>query len=230
MSDPIELQRLLAKVDAHIAEAKLFRDDKEYKDAIGELEVAIELLEQSGWDNDPSYGMDDGENQIASRLADCFGMLGGNLRRLNRLDAALECFERGRRFEDDPRYNVNSSYNLVNAITLPIEAGQKTASEQRAALGQAIQALERQIMSTGPGTGKRRQDRWAWADYGQCLLLLGRLDEANSAYSRFKAFANKDNVDSHVAVLHRLRQALMQSDPSIVESLDKAIQLLSQPS
>jgi tetratricopeptide (TPR) repeat protein len=226
VTNPIDSQLLLAKVAAFVAEAKLHRDDNEYEDAIAELKAAIELIERSGWDGDPTFGMVNGENLIASNLADCLGMLGGNLRRLNRLDAALEQFERGRRLEADSQYGINSSYNLVNAITLPIEMAKNTATKQRAALEQAVQTLERQIIKTGRGEGKRRQDRWAWADYGQCLLLLGRLDEANKAYSRFKSLGSKENVDSHVTVLHRLRDALAQSDPSVAELISKAIRLL----
>lgn len=223
MSESIDLDAVLRKVDAHIEEAKLNRDDGEYEDAIKELEAAVHLLDQSGWREEPSNGMlEDGENKVASKLADCLAMIGGNLRRLDRLQDALVKFERGRRFEQDQRYGVNSSYNLVNAITLPIEMGHKTASEQKSELLRAVGALEWQTSK-----GKRRRDRWAWADYGQCLLLLGDVDQARLTYANFKALAKADEIASHLAVLNRLQKALIDRDPTVAETLGEGIRVLS---
>jgi tetratricopeptide (TPR) repeat protein len=151
-----ERKRLLAKIQEHIELAKTSRDDEDYEDAIEELESAVSLIDGSSWHDEPSNGMIDGENEIASRLADCLGMLGGNQRRLKRFDDALASFARGRKLEEDRRYGINSSYNIVNAITLPIETGAATASEQADALFKAVQALDFQTTR-----GKRRLDRWA---------------------------------------------------------------------
>jgi hypothetical protein len=167
--------------------------------------------------------MVDGKNKIASYLADCLGMIGGHLRRLNRLDEAEKSFTDGRSFEGDERYGVDSSYNLVNAITLPIEMGDKTASDQRPELIQASKAIERQI-----NFGKRRSDRWAWADRAQCVLLLGDVDEARRIYREFKALADADSLASHVTVLNRLRAALAIKDPAVAAAIEQGIQHLGQ--
>jgi tetratricopeptide (TPR) repeat protein len=161
------------------------------------------------------------ENEIASRLADCLGMLGGNQRRMNRFDDALASFVRGRKLEEDRRYSINSSYNMVNAITLPIEIGTATASEQRDALSKALQALDFQTTR-----GKRRLDRWAWADYGQCALLLGDLRQATTAYKEFKRLSNDDAVVSHIKVLARLRDALQSRDEEVAQLVRDGIALL----
>ena len=94
-------------------------------------------------------------------------MLGGNHRRLEQLDRALLAFQDGARIEAADRLEVLSSYNLVNAIVLPIEMKDSTATQQRSALRKAVEAIARQVH------GARRNDRWAWADLGQCQLLLG---------------------------------------------------------
>jgi tetratricopeptide (TPR) repeat protein len=219
----VERSQLLAKVRASTESAKLNRDDGDYQDAIDELQGAIGLIEQSGWNGAPSDGMVDGENLIARHLADCFGMIGGNLRRLNRLDEALSYFDRGRELEEDERYGINSSYNMVNAITLPIEMGARTATEQRDALSKAMKALKFQTTQ-----GKRRLDRWAWADRGQCSLLLRDLDEARDCYEKFRELAEKDSVASHVIVLTRLRTALRERDPEVSAHIQDGIVLLDR--
>jgi tetratricopeptide (TPR) repeat protein len=216
-----ERKRLLAKIQEHIELAKTSRDDEDYEDAIEELESAVSLIDGSSWHDEPSNGMIDGENEIASRLADCLGMLGGNQRRLKRFDDALASFARGRKLEEDRRYGINSSYNIVNAITLPIETGAATASEQADALFKAVQALDFQTTR-----GKRRLDRWAWADYGECALLLGDLQQATTAYGEFKRLSDNDAVASHVRVLARLRDALQLRDPAVALLVQDGIALL----
>ena len=79
--DEIERKRLLAKINEHTELAKANRDDEDYEDAIEELQLAIAQIDRSSWNDEPSNGIVGEENEIASRLADCLGMLGGNQRR-----------------------------------------------------------------------------------------------------------------------------------------------------
>jgi tetratricopeptide (TPR) repeat protein len=146
------------------------------------------------------------QKKIAWHLADCLGMKGGNHRRLNEVDFAMTCFRRGRRYEEDARFAVNSSYNLVNEITLPIEQRAKTAADQKEALQRAGGALERQVR------GDRRVDRWAWADLGECRLLMGDAKGAREAYDRFVEIGDPDSTRSAVTVLHKLTKALAEQD------------------
>lgn len=221
MDDSLQTEKALALVNAHKEEAKLYRDDNDFSGAVDELKAAIDLLEKYGLRESIDRELSSSQRKIASSLADCHGMRGGNLRRLNRLRDALEEFERGREYEEDPRYGVDSSYNLVNAITLPIEMGVKTATEQKSSLVGAANTLERQTSQ-----GARRQDRWAWADYGQCLLLSGELHKALQAYEKFRALGNIDAVQSHVAVLTRLRDALILRDRLVAATVDQGIKEL----
>lgn len=219
--DEIERKRLLAKINEHVELAKASRDDGDFEDAIDELQLAVALIDRSNWNYEESSGLAGEADQIASRLADCLGMLGGNQRRLNRFDDALASFVRGRQIEEDRRYAINSSYNMVNAITLPIEIGTATAREQREALVRAVEALDFQTTR-----GSRRVDSWAWADYGQCALLLGDLGRATIAYSEFKRLSSDDALSSHINVLSRIRNALKSRDEEAARLVHEGIAML----
>ena len=214
-----EIARLNSRVKLHKEEAKDLRDDGDLEGAIATLDEAVAMVEASPLSPgvSSSAAVPDSEKALASHLADCLGMIGGNCRRLNRLDQALAYFARGRRYEEDERLDVNSSYNLVSAITLPLEMQTRTASEQQDLLQRAVAAIERQVK------GARRTDRWAWADLGQCQLLLGDFDSAARSYGRVRDLGDSDTVHSVVTVLRRLSAAIERSDPGIAECLRKGI-------
>ncbi|MBC7942362.1 MAG: hypothetical protein H7Z19_21855, partial [Chitinophagaceae bacterium] len=144
-----EITQLTALVRLRRAEAKDCRDDDDLEGAVAALADAVSALRRS-----PLYAevMDTATTtpspqarQLAAQLADCLGMRGGNLRRLDRLDQALKCFDEGRALEESTRLALDSSYNLVNAVTLPIETGSATVPAQRAALERAVQSIDRQL-------------------------------------------------------------------------------------
>lgn len=115
---------------------------------------------------------------------------------------------------------MNSSYSLVNAITLPIEMGRKTGADQADLLRNAVRALSHQ---TG---GERRLDRWAWADLGQCYLLLRDLPRAQEAYKSFRKHGTTDSLDSVLPVLIRIRDALTEKDPDTALVIQKGMDSL----
>ena len=116
---------------------------------------------------------------LAAPMADCLGMLGGNYRRLDKLKEAQDCFERGRNYEESPALEVMSSYNSVNAITLPLESDDNALAAQRSKIEDAVATI-------GARSGERRSDRRAWADLAQCQLLLGDLLAAMQSYNRVR--------------------------------------------
>ena len=135
---------------------------------------------------------------LAAQLADCLGMLGGNYRRQGRLKEAQAAFERGRVYEESPSLEVLSSYNLINAITLPIESDAQAWEAQRPFIEKAVSALSRQVR------GERRSDRWNLA---QCQLLLGDQAGTLQSYGRVRDLGDDDTVASVTAVLERLGNA-----------------------
>src|SRR5262249_30282884 len=118
-----EISSLTTRVKTRKEEAKDYRDEGDIPSAINVLKEAVAMNP-----NSPLYpGVQSSgpatpsEKTLAAQLTDCLGMLGGNYRRMNDLDEALRQFELGRVYEEAERLDVNSSYNLVNAITLPLE-------------------------------------------------------------------------------------------------------------
>jgi tetratricopeptide (TPR) repeat protein len=217
-----EISRLTSLVKLRKEEAKDFRDDGDIPSAIDALEDAIQALDRSPLSDrllqtDAPSGP---QKKLAFQLADCLGMLGGNHRRLDRFAEALAAFTRGRTIEESEKLEVPSSYNLVNAITLPLEIERQSSFQQEAALRRAIAAIQRQVRLE-----ERRNDRWAWADLGECQLLLGDLEGAKTSYKRMRELGNPDTAASVLPVLLRLEKAL-ESDPKVTEALRQGIEWL----
>ena len=200
----LDVARLVTRAKIDKEKAKYWRDEGNIAAAIAVLEETVKVLADSplaqGLEtlDSPTKPMRD----LAAQLADCLGMLGGNYRRLGRLKDAQTAFERGRVYEESPSLDVMSSYNLVNAITLPIESDPDALNAQRPFLERAVSALSRQV------TGDRLKDRWAWADLAECQLLLGNQSGALESYNRVRALGDNDTIISVTSVLDRLANAV----------------------
>src|SRR4030095_16481609 len=194
-----EIARLTSRVKLRKEEAKDLREDGDITGAIETLTEAVAALTASPLHENLELAIDATAPQraLAGHLADCLGMIGGNYRRLNRLEEALVAFERGRTYEEAERFQLTSSYNMVNAITLPLEMRSRTTEQQHDALERAVAAINRQVK------GPRRGDRWAWADLGQCQLVLGDLESAEKSYKRVRDLGDDDTLRSLVAVRRR---------------------------
>lgn len=217
--------QLVATAKLRKLQAKNRRDAGEIEDAVNVLERAISELESGGlaWieqAKDLQTEASEPVRAVAFQMADCIGMLGGNFRRLNQLDVAQIHFERGSDLEAAPALDVMSSYNTVNAITLPLERGKKSLAAQAEALGQAVTTIERQVR------GVRRSDQWAWADLGQCYMLLGDVEQAIGCYRHALALGDDATVQSIRPVLERLRSALASSDAAAAERITQVLQAL----
>ena len=224
-ADPgADLASVAARVKARKEEAKDCRDAGDLKGAVDVLTQTVTMLKASRWYASmlDSAEVGEGEKAVAAHLADCLGMLGGNHRRMKSLELALAAFEEGSRWEGDDRLDVQSSYNLVNEIVLPLEMGRSTATEQRNRLRIAVDAIGRQVH------GARRNDRWAWADLGQCQLLLDDLPGARTSYARVRSLGDADTLRSVLPVLQKLKDALRdERDAAIAEALGAGIAELS---
>jgi hypothetical protein len=221
---------LIPEIENLKAESKLSRDEQDYQEAINELTTAIGLAERAAWDP-PGASLDDTGRKIAWHVADCWGMIGGNLRRLKKLPEAIDCFKKGRVYEQDERYGVSgsgygiaSSYNTVNAIVAPIEARMVGAHSQQDSFRSAVQVLKRQTLD--PEHGVRRPDRWAWADRGQCSLLMGDLEGAKAAYLQFCRLSDPGSIRSSCNVLKSLHDALRDMGDPVAPVVGAGIDFL----
>lgn len=216
-----EIASLTSRIKTRKEEAKDYRDEGDFRSAINILNEAVAMMR-----NSPLYPGLQGsgpatpsEKTLALHLADCLGMIGGNYRRMGDLDEALRQFELGRVYEEADRLDVNSSYNLVNAITLPLEKRSMTVTEQHDSLKRAVAAIDRQVH------GERRNDRWAWADLGLCQLLLGDIEAARNSYRRMQDLGDSETARSVLAVMRRLQGALEDSDPKAANWLRRGVLL-----
>jgi tetratricopeptide (TPR) repeat protein len=217
----MEIERIASSVKAAKEEAKDLRDDGDVPGAIMVLQDAIGRMEASPLAATlGNVAPSEPVRRLAAQLADCLGMLGGNYRRSGELESAQQAFERGRVYEQSSHLGVDSSYNLVNAITLPLESRSVRAADLADELLAAVGAIERQVK------GNRRTDRWAWADLAQCRLLLGQRDEALRSYERARDLGDEETIRSIVTVLKRLRESVQLSDPATAAHLSEAITLL----
>ncbi|MEU8079222.1 hypothetical protein AB0B31_27720 [Catellatospora citrea] len=118
---------------------------------------------------------------IAVRLADTYGMIGGIECRQGNFDKALEAYRSGRRLEQDRQYGLSDSYNLTNTFVVALIIDSSHLEEMQDDIRKAVEAVGRQV------DGERRNQWWAWADYGLLCLLEGETSEASRAYHRFAA-------------------------------------------
>jgi len=214
-----------------VANAKRAKSDALARRQEGDLDGAISVLKRTVEDlsaarntvmRQGGFGMR-GDRLLAEQLADSLGMLGGNLRRQDAFVDALDCLLRGSALELDKRLALHSSYNLVNAVTLPLERSDSpvVVADQRTALEDAVMAIDRQLM------GPRRNSRWAWADIGQCQVLLGFEDQGLASYQRARDLGDAGTVATMSEALKRLRDALAgkKDDVSVVH-IDKVLAAL----
>lgn len=221
-----EADRLTSTSKLRKLQAKNLRDDGDVPSAVRVLLSAIQELESNclkNWESEIEQMPKVVSAQVQSvafQLADCIGMLGGNYRRLDQLEDAQVQFNRGSRLEAAPALGIMSSYNTVNAVTLPLKRGTLSVADQTDELRQAVGTIERQVR------GVRRPDRWAWADLGQCYMLLGDVERAIGCYRHALALGDDATVQSIRPVLEQLRAALTPRDAAAAERISQVLQAL----
>jgi tetratricopeptide (TPR) repeat protein len=158
------------------------------------------------------------EKRLIKFYADCLGRSGGLLRRLGRLDAARDSYMAGAVYENDPRFGHADSYNTVNHLLVQLEMEGVRTTELAAEIKGTVDVLEKQTR------GVRYQQGWAHADLGQCLLLAGRVGEAEKAFSNFVRLAAPKDIGVTLRVLRALGKRLDQkADPAaryVVSGID----------
>jgi tetratricopeptide (TPR) repeat protein len=148
--------------------------------------------------------------QVTWELADCLGMLGGNLLRQGQVRDAIEAFRHGRDLEMSNALDLELTYNTVNFLVARVlEAGWETVRESRSDLVEVIRRLKARTAGSASG------DVWAWADLGMCEFLGGRYDLARSAYARAASLAT---VEQRRSLLERLLMIKDKRPPSAAKA------------
>jgi tetratricopeptide (TPR) repeat protein len=214
-ADDQEASLLLARAKSGKEEAKDLKESGDIKAAVESLNETVDFLSTSALAVGLEHVTEAAKplRELASQLADCLGMLGGNYKRLKLFEEARHCFERGRAYEESPTLGVMSSYNLVNEITLAIEVGHVALASRHSQIQSAIEVLSRQVR------GERRNDRWAWADLAQCQLLLGDQAAALQSYARARDLGDESSAQSVIGSLNQLGAAVPALGPQIAAAV-----------
>jgi tetratricopeptide (TPR) repeat protein len=189
-------------------------------EAIGQQEKVVELLERQleGLETD-SEAIDDERVEAARRLADHCGRLGGIYRRAGRVEDAVRAYRQGMELEQ--RHRLDDSYNRTNWIAVQVLDDPERLPALSADIEAAVSLIAAQV------EGPRRDQWWAWADYGLVNLLGDRVPEARRAYDRFqRTGARRVDYESVLGVLRPLRDCLEQSRPFLAAEFTQTIDTL----
>jgi tetratricopeptide (TPR) repeat protein len=155
-------------------------------------------------------------NEVAHRLADQEGRLGGVYRRAGQLRPALDSYTRGAELEIE--WQLDDTYNRTNKIILALLLDPENLPALVGEIEQTADLVRSQVDRT------RRDQWWAWADMGLLSLLSGRPRDAMWAYDHFAdTGARRGDYESTISVLRELKAALSAAAPERSAELAAAI-------
>jgi len=203
--------------------ARRSSDRGEYQDAIEQQLRAVEIRERELAELDrDSPTLADERREAAHRLADYLGRLGGIYRREGLIAEGIDAYRHGMEIERE--FRLDDSYNLTNWIVLQLLEDPARLPTLAGQIEDAIAIVQVQV------AGPRRDQWWAWADFG-LLCLLGRRSEARAAYEHFQqAGPRRVDYGSVLAVLDSLQEKFKPSEPELAGELSDAIEYLKSAS
>jgi predicted RNA polymerase sigma factor len=153
-------------------------------------------------------------------LVETFGARGGLLQRLNFLKEASESYAEGAVLEQ--RFGLRSTYNRLNEVKSSLLSGAGRLRDFEPPLRELAVHLYTNL----------REDKtfsdsgWAWADLGDCLVLLGKVEEAREAYSSFISKAEIKSPERTLDVLKEIALRLEELADPDAPRLRAAIDIL----
>ncbi len=183
-------------------------------EALGLLKAKDEMLQAASppWPGDAAPDL--------RELIEIYGALGGMNQRLGALEESLASYAKGAILEE--KFGLASTYNRLNAVKYSL----LTRSDSLRSLEARIQTLADSI-DTSLRADKRLSDQgWAWADFGDCLALLGRTEEAGRAYATFIAKAEIKSPERTLDVLNEIALKLKSNGDPDAPRLASAIDAL----
>jgi tetratricopeptide (TPR) repeat protein len=204
--------------------ARRSSDRGDYQDAIEQQRRAIQVRERELAELDrESPTLADERKEAAHRLSDYYGRLGGIYRRAGQMSDGIEAYRCG--MEIERNFRLDDSYNLTNWIVLQLLEHPALLPTLAGQINDAIAIVQVQI------AGSRRDQWWAWADYGLLCLIGQRPKEARAAYEHFQQ-AGPRRVDyaSVIPVLGSLQAQFEPLEPKLAADLSDAINYLEAAS
>ncbi|MDQ3274938.1 MAG: hypothetical protein M3Q39_07890 [Actinomycetota bacterium] len=205
--------RLAAQAKRHSVRGKHEEAARLQREAVDRCRTIYEASD------DPADTDDRERHEVAHRLADHYGRLGGIYRRAGQLESALDSYTRGAELERD--WLLDDSYNRTNRITLSILVDPGRVPALAGEIAETTELVRSQVDRT------RRDQWWAWADLGTLSLLDGRLRDALWAYDHFSGSgARRGDYESTLSVLRELTTAVSGVRPEHAWAFAAAIEHL----
>lgn len=191
-----------------------------YQAGVAELILAHGLLKSFAYLHAP-LGTSEEAMPALRELVEVCGALGGLYQRLDMLDKALTSYSEGADIEE--RLDLRSTYNRLNAVKYLLLSGKVSSSEvipKVRQLADLINANLRADMSTG-------DSGWALADLGDCLALLGQVEEARQTYAKFIAKAELKSPERALEVLKKIASSMQMAQDPDARRVQVAVEMLA---
>lgn len=150
-------------------------------------------------------------------LVEIYGALGGLHQRLGALEESRANYAQGAVLEE--KFSLTSTYNRLNAVKYSLLTG----PDSLRSLEPKIQILADFIDMSLRADKTLGDQGWAWADLGDCLALLGRIEEAGKAYATFIAKAEIKSPERTLDVLNEIAAKLRSKGDPDAPRLEAAI-------
>ncbi len=213
----------LDQVLALKASAKSARDDSEWKEALSDLNEAINLLRMAeaspispGW--------------LVSEFADVYGLMGGvekrwglslsDQERQRHLKASVEAYDQGFDYEQKLQAGDANTYNRVNRLVGRVLLNAQVLKKDGGAVPEMADDLRRaeEIVIQETRT-VRQKDPWAYCDLGIIQLLRGEPD-ALSAFQKLDQLRPPAFVyESTLTTLQPLCEVASELRPDLVQAV-----------
>jgi tetratricopeptide (TPR) repeat protein len=173
--------------------------NKAFNAGVAVYGMAIDQLKPQTPQVPPSgQTLSDTGKKILDELVETYGAQGGLLQRRGSLSEAAASYSRGAELER--AFALPSTYNRLNEVKCSLLSGAASLAELKPRIGDLAEFIKQSL----PADKNSSDSGWVWADLGDCLALLGRVDEALDAYSTFIAKAEIKSLERTLDILRRI--------------------------
>ena len=158
---------------------------------------------------------------LLNELVETLGAQGGMLQRLGLQNDALAIYSEGAELEQ--KFSLSSTYNRLNAIKSSLLLGYQLGKLER-----EITELATQIENSLRSDQSMSDSGWAWADFGDCMALLGDTEKARLAYKTFISKAEIKSPERTLDILKDIASKLKILEDPDVQRLQSAIDILKK--
>lgn len=183
-----------------------------------------------------NYPLEGAEAEFARVYCDTLGRQGGLYRRLGDLAQACKHYSLGSLIEvRSADLAFENSYNTLNAISILIELGLRSASSLKAPAVPDLKAkilAARDMVKAQITEGKRGNDAWAMADLAMAIMLSSDAkaskEDVPIYYDRYAAKADVDDIQTTLRILMRVLEKLREMGDPVATLIEQGIAQLRE--